>query len=76
LGERCNTTAPYGLKCKATPDTAYAYEVSDAIGNDAADGYAKQILFLKTYNQAMLKSGKLPAEWGCVLDSAPGKLSG
>ncbi|RYF22193.1 MAG: hypothetical protein EOO77_04585 [Oxalobacteraceae bacterium] len=47
-------TAPYGLKCKAAPDTAYAYayEVSDAIGNDAAHGYAKQILFLKTYNQA------------------------
>lgn len=63
-------TAPYGLKCKAAPDTAYAYayafayayEVSDAIGNDAAHGYAKQILFLKTYNQAMLRSGKLPAE--------------
>ncbi|RYF47122.1 MAG: hypothetical protein EOO38_12775 [Cytophagaceae bacterium] len=69
---------PYGLRCKAAPDTAYAYvyEVSDAIGVDAFEGYAKQISFLKAYNQAMLKSGKLPAEWGCALDPAPGKLGG
>lgn len=67
---------PYGLKCRPLPETAYAYGyfVSDAIDHDAFDGYHKQILFLRTYNRLMLRSGRLPKEWNCTIDTRPGRL--
>ena len=67
---------PYGLKCNPLPDNAYAfgYFVSDAIGKEAFEGYKKQRHFLVTYNAALLASGKLPADWGCVSDPNPGPL--
>lgn len=67
---------PYGLKCSPLPEDAYAYGyfVSDAVAQEAFDGYRKQIQFLVTYNKALLKSGMLPREWNCVLDNDPGPL--
>ncbi len=67
---------PYGLKCDDLPSGAYSYGyfVSDAIAQEALDGYAKQKHFLVSYNEAMLRSGRLPAAWNCVTDPAPPSL--
>lgn len=64
---------PYGLKCDNLPENAFAYGyfVSDAIGREAFEGYAKQKYFLITYNREMLKSGLLPAAWNCAIDANP-----
>jgi hypothetical protein len=67
---------PYGLKCSPLPDDAYAYGyfVSDAVAREAFDGYRRQIGFLVTYNNALLKSGMLPREWNCTTDNNPKPL--
>ena len=67
---------PYGLICASVPASAYAYRylVSDAIGPEAMAGYRRQRRFLIGYNVTMLRSGLLPARWGCRVDRHPGRL--
>lgn len=60
--------SPYGLRCRDLPVSSfrYVYEKSDAIGLDAANGYRQQKSFMFIYNNALLRSGKLPKSWRCA----------